>query len=267
MRCGDSFVVRLHFEAKREVADPIFGIEITTSLGLMVAHIHTYNNGFEIPVLPAGPGYIDVRMDDVNLLPGRYLLSLYSVNLGDIWHDVLPHCTALEVQSSTRYGLMRGLIKDPLVIFDCHWEMGERRSQNARSRHRASLRSPPLSAAAGRVSGPDCTQLERKHDFPGVEGLGIAVRCSGLHATEPHQTEESLLAEPVFASLGSKHIQQSRESCDGPPPCSPAHRGSAGPGRRPTWGSRTPGPVAGGTCSTSDPRPPDGPGAGRREYG
>jgi hypothetical protein len=144
VQCGDSFVVRLHFEATREMADPIFGFEIQNSLGLVVANIHTYNNGFEIPLLPAGPGFIDVLMDDVNLLPGRYLLSLYSVNLGDIFHDVLPHCSALEVQTSNRYGLMRGLIKDPLVIFDCHWALGERRSDNISV-------DPSRSAAAAQV--------------------------------------------------------------------------------------------------------------------
>lgn len=128
VRCGDSFVVRLHFKASREIAGPIFGIEIQTSLGIMAAHIHTYNSGFDIPVLPAGPGHIDVRIEDMNLLPGRYLISIYSVNLGDIWHDVLPNCIALEVESSNRYGLMRGLVKNPLVIFECRWELGDRRS-------------------------------------------------------------------------------------------------------------------------------------------
>jgi lipopolysaccharide transport system ATP-binding protein len=122
--CGDSFVIRLHFDAIRDVVQPIFGIEIQTSLGIMAAHVHTYNSGFEIPTLAAGPGYIDVRIDDLNLLPGRYILSLYAANLGYLFHDVLPQCAALDVHSSNRYGLMRGLMKNPLVIFDCHWEVG-----------------------------------------------------------------------------------------------------------------------------------------------
>jgi lipopolysaccharide transport system ATP-binding protein len=101
VRCGDSFVVRLHFEAGREIGGPIFGIEIQTSLGIMAAHIHTYNSGFDIPVLPAGPGHIDVRIEDLNLLPGRYLISIYSVNLGNIWHDVLPICIAWRLSPLT----------------------------------------------------------------------------------------------------------------------------------------------------------------------
>ncbi len=122
--CGDTFVIRLHFEARREIVQPIFGIEMETSLGIMAAHVHTYNSGFDIPLLPGGPGYIDVQVDDINLLPGRYTLSLYAANLGYQFHDVLPQCAALDVQSSNRYGLMRGLVKNPLVIFDCHWALG-----------------------------------------------------------------------------------------------------------------------------------------------
>jgi lipopolysaccharide transport system ATP-binding protein len=144
VRCGDSFVVRLHFDAKREVTEPIFGIDIQTSLGIMVAQVHTYNNGFVIPVLRAGPGHIDVRIEDLNLLPGRYILSLYAANLGHIYHDVLPNCTAIEVHTSNRYGLMRGMTQNPIAIFASSWEMGDRRNG-----------SPPLSpvAALARHSG------------------------------------------------------------------------------------------------------------------
>ncbi|HEV7596306.1 MAG TPA: ABC transporter ATP-binding protein [Gemmatimonadaceae bacterium] len=126
--CGESFVVRLHFDAKRDVVQPIFGINIQTSLGIIVTQVHTYNNGFEIPLLRAGPGYIEVKIDDLNLVPGRYVLSLYVANYGDIYHDVLPNCAALEVQTSNRYGLMRGMTKNPIVMFACSWQMGDRLS-------------------------------------------------------------------------------------------------------------------------------------------
>jgi hypothetical protein len=128
VRCGDSIVIRLHFNAKRDMVEPIFGIDIQTALGIMVAQIHTYNNGFEIPVLRAGPGHIDVRIEDLNLLPGRYLLSLYAANLGHIYHDVLPNCTAIEVHTSNRYGLMRGMTQNPIAIFGTSWELGAQRA-------------------------------------------------------------------------------------------------------------------------------------------
>jgi lipopolysaccharide transport system ATP-binding protein len=144
VRCGDSFVIRLHFDTKRDVIEPIFGIDIQTSLGIMVAQVHTYNNGFVIPLLRAGPGYIDVRIEDLNLLPGRYLLSLYAANLGHIYHDVLTNCTAIEVQTSNRYGLMRGMTQNPIAIFASSWEIGGRRSGSL---------SPALTAALAQRRG------------------------------------------------------------------------------------------------------------------
>jgi lipopolysaccharide transport system ATP-binding protein len=128
IRCGDSFVVRLSYDAKRDVVEPIFGIDIQTSLGITVAQLHTYNSGFVIPAVRAGPGHIDVRIEDLNLLPGRYILSLFVANLGHLYHDVLPNCTAIEVQTSNRYGLMRGINQSPIVMFACSWELADRRN-------------------------------------------------------------------------------------------------------------------------------------------
>lgn len=123
VRCGDTFVVRMCFDAKRDVVQPIFGIDIQTSLGIVVAQVHTYNSGFDIPIIRAGPGHIDVRLQDLNVMPGRYVLSLYAANYGHIYHDVLPNCAAIEVQPSNRYGLLRGMTQNPIALFACSWQM------------------------------------------------------------------------------------------------------------------------------------------------
>jgi len=127
VRSGDSFVVRLSFEAAREVTQPIFGLDLHTSLGTMVAQVHTYNSGYDIPLLKAGPGHIDVRIADLNLLPGRYSVSIFVANYGHIYHDVLEHCISLDVEASTRYGLMRGINKNPIIALACGWNMSSGR--------------------------------------------------------------------------------------------------------------------------------------------
>jgi lipopolysaccharide transport system ATP-binding protein len=125
VRSGDTFVLRLSFVAAREIVEPIFGVEVHTALGTMVAQIHTYNSGYEIPLLPAGAGHIDVRIDDLNLLPGSYSISLFAASYGHVFHDVLSHCSSLDVQPSSRYGLMRGITKNPIVGLSCRWRLGE----------------------------------------------------------------------------------------------------------------------------------------------
>jgi lipopolysaccharide transport system ATP-binding protein len=129
IRCGDALVVRLHFDAAREVVAPIFGIDIHTALGTLVAQIHTYNDDFSIPALPPGAGHIDVRIDSLNFVPGQYLLSLYVANYGNLYHDGLEHCTSIDVQPSTNYGLMRGM-KNPIVALACQWTLGTERPAN-----------------------------------------------------------------------------------------------------------------------------------------
>jgi lipopolysaccharide transport system ATP-binding protein len=124
VRSGDRIVLRLHYEARKQVESPIFGIEISTQLGTLVAQIHTYNSGVEIPFLSVGEGYIDVEIAELNLMPGRYSLSLFAANLGYLYHDVLQHCATLDVEVSTRYGFARGLQGNPIMLFACTWEVG-----------------------------------------------------------------------------------------------------------------------------------------------
>jgi lipopolysaccharide transport system ATP-binding protein len=128
VRTGDSFVIRLHFEARRDVIQPIFGVDIQTSMGIVVSQIHTYNSSFDIPSVRSGPGYIDVQIDNLNLMPGRYLLSVFVANYGHIYHDVVPNCLVIEVQPSNRYGLIRGMTQNPIILMECTWQMGETRA-------------------------------------------------------------------------------------------------------------------------------------------
>ena len=139
VRTGDSFVMRLHFDAKRDVIQPIFGVDLQTSMGIVVAQVHTYNSAFDIPLVRSGPGHIDLRIEDCNLMPGRYVLSLFAANYGHIYHDVLPNCIAIEIQPSNRYGLIRGMTQNPIVLFDCSWEMGEWRTGSIHQRKTAAV--------------------------------------------------------------------------------------------------------------------------------
>jgi lipopolysaccharide transport system ATP-binding protein len=122
IRSGDQLTIRLHYETKKPQETPIFGIEIHTQMGTLVSHIHTYNSGFDIPYVPVGIGQIDVVIQELNLMHGRYYLSLFLANLGYMFHDVLQHCAVLEIEPSNRYGLNRGIQGSPIVSFSCKWE-------------------------------------------------------------------------------------------------------------------------------------------------
>ena len=118
---GDAIVVRLHYFAKLQIERPVFGLDIYSQLGTLVAQIHTYNSGVDIGSIGPGESYIDVEIDELGLMPGRYHLSLNLVNLGNILHDVLDHCATIDIEPSMRYGLNRGLRGGPLIGLSCKW--------------------------------------------------------------------------------------------------------------------------------------------------
>ena len=120
-RSGDCLVARLHYQAAKRVEGPIFGLDIHTQLGTLVAQVHTYNDGFEIPSVLVGSGYVDVQLNDVNLRPGRYTISLVAANLGNLYHDVVEHCAILEIEGSARYGLERGISRNPIISLRSTW--------------------------------------------------------------------------------------------------------------------------------------------------
>lgn len=123
VRSGDSVVARLHFEAKQRVENLIFGLEIHTQLGTAVAQVHTYNSGVDILVIEPGTGYMDVEIQDLNLTPGQYTVSLFLARLGYMFHDVLQHCATLDIEPSGRYGLNRGIQGGPIISLRCAWEL------------------------------------------------------------------------------------------------------------------------------------------------
>jgi lipopolysaccharide transport system ATP-binding protein len=122
---GDSVVARLYFEAKERVENPIFGLEIHTQLGTLVAQLHTYNSGVDIPAIELGNGRMDLQIYDLNLTPGQYTISLFLANLGYMFHDVLQHCATLDVEPSSRYGFGRGVHGNPIISLGCSWHLSQ----------------------------------------------------------------------------------------------------------------------------------------------
>jgi len=118
---GDSLVVRLQYRAKCRIEKPVFGLEIYTSLGTLVAQMHTYNDGVDVPFIGPDDGWIDIELPELNLAPGRYYVSLGLTSLGYVFYDMVDHCAILDVDHSTRYGLNRALKGGAIMCLRCNW--------------------------------------------------------------------------------------------------------------------------------------------------
>jgi lipopolysaccharide transport system ATP-binding protein len=125
IRSGDPLLVRLHFRVHRPVQNPHFGIRIYSDLGALVCDLNTWSSGLDVSALAPGDAYLDARIDFLNVMPGRFFVSLWTQRLGDkVVHDLIEHCAVLEVQPSNVLGSGRGLDRRfGLVFFPCSWEV------------------------------------------------------------------------------------------------------------------------------------------------
>ena len=135
IRCGDGLVVRLHFEAARAVRSPHFAFELFTEFGTKVTSVNTWASGFEVPILPPGRGSIELEIECLNIMTGRYYISLWVAGVGSIWHDRLDQCTFIDVNTSDFYNSGRALSKHHcgLILFPAVWRMPGSNGEPTRS--------------------------------------------------------------------------------------------------------------------------------------
>jgi len=127
-RCGEPLHARFHYRAEERIKDPHFGMTIHSDMGTRVATISTWHAGYYIPTLEAGEGTIDLRIDDLFLLPNRYYLSLWISSTATQWYDQLEHCIALDVEESNSHGTGgRGMsARWGLVYLPSRWNLEPR---------------------------------------------------------------------------------------------------------------------------------------------
>jgi lipopolysaccharide transport system ATP-binding protein len=121
---GDRVTFRLYYEAKERISSPDFEVAIYTALGTLITRFSTWSVEFDILSLDAGTGYIELRIDSLTLMTGRYYVSLGLKTQGPIFYDVLEYCAQFEVEGSSFYG--SGKVFHPyfgLTLFPCKWTL------------------------------------------------------------------------------------------------------------------------------------------------
>ncbi|MCC6784917.1 MAG: ABC transporter ATP-binding protein [Planctomycetes bacterium] len=125
VRAGDALKLRLAFDVGERIEEPHFGVEIHTDLGTRVTEMSTWGCGHEIPVLEPGAGTLDLDITMLNLMPGRYHVSLWAERPGPVHFDVLDRCAVIDVETSNYYGSGRGIDgKLGVVFLPCRWTSG-----------------------------------------------------------------------------------------------------------------------------------------------
>jgi len=71
---GDSVLVRMHWTATERLAQPVFALEVHHSSGVQVSAPNTWEAG-EVPKVLAPEGTVELRVEQLMLVPGVYQLS------------------------------------------------------------------------------------------------------------------------------------------------------------------------------------------------
>jgi len=125
---GDSLTVRLHYDCYRELQNLEFGIRIHTNHGVLVTDAHTWATGQAVPLVRKGKGSIDVEIDFLNLMPGRYYLSVWAAKVLE-FHDEIQNAVVLDVEPSDYYGTGRGIeSRFGIVFLPIRWIADDGRS-------------------------------------------------------------------------------------------------------------------------------------------
>jgi lipopolysaccharide transport system ATP-binding protein len=112
-RSNEPLTIRLHFEARDRVEDPIFGIAIYTEGGTHVNGPNTRFAGLSIPAIE-GTGHVDYHIDRLPLLAGRYFVTVAVT--GSEMTDILDHqyrAASFVVQPTPEVAERMGLLLIP----------------------------------------------------------------------------------------------------------------------------------------------------------
>ncbi|HKT47363.1 MAG TPA: ABC transporter ATP-binding protein [Candidatus Acidoferrales bacterium] len=121
-RCGDPLKIRFFYRATETIPYPSFGFRLTTELGTLVTDTSTWHHGIDIPEIQPGDGYIDLDIDSLNLLPGRFFFSLWITGLSQHVYDGVEHCASIEIELANIYRSGKNIdSRSGIVYFPQRW--------------------------------------------------------------------------------------------------------------------------------------------------
>ncbi len=100
LRTGDDVGVRMHFDATERIENPVFAVTIGRLGGAIITAPCTRDVG-EVPASISGSGTVDVRFDDLSLVPGPHVLHTAITGWGR--QHVFDH-----LQNAVRFDVLAG---------------------------------------------------------------------------------------------------------------------------------------------------------------
>jgi lipopolysaccharide transport system ATP-binding protein len=124
IRSGDALTIRLYYEAGEPIPHPSFGFRLSTEFGTLITDTSTWHHGIDIPLVLPGHGHIDLKIDSINLLQGRYYFTLGLTDTQGTPYDLVEQCAYIDIDVADVYRCGRGVDnKYGLVYFPQRWKL------------------------------------------------------------------------------------------------------------------------------------------------
>jgi lipopolysaccharide transport system ATP-binding protein len=124
LRSGQAVTMRFHYRADKAITHPSFGFRLFTEMGTLVTETSTWHHGIEIPRIEPSQGWLDLELDLLNLLPGRYYMSLWLTGGTQVTYDVLEYCKQLHIETANIYHSSRVIDgRYGIVFFPQKWNL------------------------------------------------------------------------------------------------------------------------------------------------
>lgn len=130
-KMGEPLLVELHFDLLTErLQRPSFGVVIRNSIGHTIARLTTKETTGVIPPATGG-GKVRLQIDNMNLMPGMYQLSIGLSDIGDQL-DFVDNAITMEVAAGAVYptGAVPKSDHGLLVFFPCTWRLDYASTEN-----------------------------------------------------------------------------------------------------------------------------------------
>ena len=119
-RSGNAVVIRLHYRTIEPIEYGHIGLSLSTELGTVITATSTWYHCLDIPLIPPGEGHVDLEIYELNLIPGRYYLSLKAdcLKAGETHVcDSLEHAVYFDVEEAPIYGSSRRILSGSGAVF------------------------------------------------------------------------------------------------------------------------------------------------------
>ena len=122
---GDDLILEFDLIPPSPISGPTLGVGIDNAMGLRVFSVATYFSQFRWPILDR-PSRVRCVVPSVNLLPGRYVMSLSVGNNYNYLMDAISQAAFFTVEPKDYFGNGRLPTSDlGVVLSKSHWEVSE----------------------------------------------------------------------------------------------------------------------------------------------